>query len=88
MEDLVHNYVSPCIMDLKMGNTMHDSYTDEEKYERQKAKVSASTSKTLGLRIAGIQVCGRSYMGIIIQLVKDVDPFIHRSCYADIIVYM
>lgn len=60
LEDLVYNYTSPCIMDLKMGNTMHASYTDKEKYARQKAKVNASTSKTLGLRIAGIQVssCG------------------------------
>ena len=56
MEDLVHNYTLPCIMDLKMGNVMHSSYTDEEKYAKQKAKVNASTSKTLGLRIAGTQV--------------------------------
>ncbi|KXJ28260.1 Inositol hexakisphosphate kinase 3 [Exaiptasia diaphana] len=67
MEDLVHNYVSPCIMDLKMGNTMHDSYTNEEKYERQKAKVSASTSKTLGLRIAGIQIYNQDLKKYIYQ---------------------
>jgi inositol-hexakisphosphate kinase len=56
MEDVVHDYKFPCIMDLKMGDQMHKDYNNQEKYERQAAKWNASTSKSLGVRIAGIQV--------------------------------
>lgn len=56
MEDVVSNYKFPCIMDLKMGDKMHKDYANPEKYKRQAAKWNASTSKSLGVRIAGIQV--------------------------------
>ncbi|XP_031570742.1 inositol hexakisphosphate kinase 1-like [Actinia tenebrosa] len=55
MEDVVSSFRFPCIMDLKMGDKMHKDYANLEKYNRQAAKWNASTSKSLGLRIAGIQ---------------------------------
>ncbi|XP_032241430.2 inositol hexakisphosphate kinase 3 [Nematostella vectensis] len=56
MENIARDIAHPSIMDLKMGNEGHSDYSDEEKQERQRAKCDASTSKSLGVRIAGMQV--------------------------------
>ena len=46
----------PSILDLKMGNKTHDDYQCREKQARQQARLDSSTSKSLGIRIAGMQV--------------------------------
>ncbi|KAI9481203.1 MAG: hypothetical protein EXX96DRAFT_649723 [Benjaminiella poitrasii] len=56
MENLLHGFTRPCILDLKMGSLLYDNDAIEEKRKRMTYQAEHTTSGSLGLRISGMKV--------------------------------
>lgn len=56
LEDLVHQYKKPCVMDIKMGKRQRKIGASAEKEQRQLEKSLRTTSHEVGFRLCGMQV--------------------------------
>jgi len=55
LEDLTHGLIHPHILDLKMGIQQHNSKESAEKKAKKQKRVESTTSKSVGVRIGGMQ---------------------------------
>ena len=62
LENLTYKYRYPCVLDLKMGKRQYGDDAPESKQKSQTIKAANTTTATLGVRLAGMQV--RTYISI------------------------
>ena len=56
LEDIVHRFSKPCIIDIKMGRRVWDDFAERDKIERERKKYPEQD--VLGFRIIGMRVSG------------------------------
>ncbi|CAL4106510.1 unnamed protein product, partial [Meganyctiphanes norvegica] len=59
LENLTFKFRHPCVLDLKMGTRQYGDDAPESKRKSQTAKASNTTTVSLGVRLAGMQVYNR-----------------------------
>ena len=62
LSNLTYKFIKPCVLDVKLGAQLWDDAASQEKRDRLDKVSNKTTSKSLGLRIAGMKVWkGTSY---------------------------
>lgn len=59
LENVLHGYRRPCVMDVKLGRVLYDEDTPPEKRARMDKVTAETTSGSLGWRIVGLQMAGK-----------------------------
>ncbi|KAI7883188.1 SAICAR synthase-like protein [Lichtheimia hyalospora FSU 10163] len=56
LENVLHGFTRPCVLDLKLGTRLYDNDATAEKREKMQKNAKGTTSETLGIRISGMKV--------------------------------
>lgn len=56
LENLLHTFLKPNILDIKLGTVLHAPDASPEKVERMKKVAADTTSLETGVRLTGFQV--------------------------------
>ncbi|RUS33334.1 hypothetical protein BC938DRAFT_472093 [Jimgerdemannia flammicorona] len=56
LENIVHGFKHPCVMDLKIGTRLYSDDASDNKRHRMLDKAAKTTSGSLGIRITGMKV--------------------------------
>lgn len=56
LQNLTAGFEKPCVLDVKLGGQLWDELASEEKRKRLDAVADATTSRSLGMRVAGMRV--------------------------------
>lgn len=72
LENLLHGFSRPNVLDVKLGKVLHDDSASTEKRERLRQVSRTTTSGCLGFRICGIKLERN-------QLTQQLDPLHHEK---------
>jgi 1D-myo-inositol-tetrakisphosphate 5-kinase/inositol-polyphosphate multikinase len=61
LENLVHPFLKPNILDIKLGTVLYDESASPEKVERMLNTAKNTTSFETGVRLTGFQVSGKRH---------------------------
>ncbi|CDH51754.1 arginine metabolism regulation protein iii [Lichtheimia corymbifera JMRC:FSU:9682] len=56
LENVLHGFTRPCVLDLKLGTRLYDDDATPEKREKMQKNAKGTTSEELGIRISGMKV--------------------------------
>ncbi|KAA8904994.1 inositol polyphosphate kinase-domain-containing protein [Sphaerosporella brunnea] len=56
LQNLTYGFNKPCVLDVKLGAQLWDEFASQEKRDRLDAVSDKSTSRSLGMRVAGMKV--------------------------------
>jgi 1D-myo-inositol-tetrakisphosphate 5-kinase/inositol-polyphosphate multikinase len=56
LENLLAEFTSPCVLDVKLGTRLYDSDASEEKREKMRGQAESTTSGVVGVRVCGMKV--------------------------------
>ncbi|XP_074640766.1 inositol hexakisphosphate kinase 1-like [Tubulanus polymorphus] len=92
LENVVSHLQFPCILDLKMGTRQHGDDDSESKRQTKIQRCATTTSRTLGVRVCGMQVyqlnsgnyvCKNKYYGRRLTeqgFLESLTMFFHNGC--------
>jgi 1D-myo-inositol-tetrakisphosphate 5-kinase/inositol-polyphosphate multikinase len=63
LQNTTHGFIKPCVLDLKLGAQLWDNDAPQEKRDRLDAVSAKTTSKSLGMRVAGMRVWKKATEG-------------------------
>lgn len=63
LQNLIYGFEKPCVLDIKLGAQLWDDYAPQAKRDRLDAISDNTTSRSLGMRVAGMKVWKKEEKG-------------------------